>query len=141
MRAQEGGRFHLLVYLNRDSLFGVFSAAVCFWFVVSHTHTESEQLPLNRLEMKSSFFQVYSSCLTNLSTPFNTQLIETFFIHCASVSDPAVTTRCGSYESVIQKRSNPSPTDGGSAIDATSGSFGSKCDKQDLTETVNLLSK
>lgn len=64
MRAYEGEQFNLLVYINIDLFYFIF-------------FTEREQLPLNLPEMTSgsSFFQVYFSCLTNSSTPFNTQLI------------------------------------------------------------------
>lgn len=116
--------------LLKHSLFGFF------------LFTESEQLPLNLLEMMSgsSFFQVYSSCLTNLSTPFNTQLINILYTWCLhewSCSAHKTWKLIISYAKTFKSFSHRWSF----VIDATSGSFEPKCDKHDLTETLSLLHK
>lgn len=88
----------------------------------------------------SSFFQVYLSCLTNLSTPFNTHLINILYTLCLhewSYSDHKTWKLIISYSKTFKSFSH-----GWSfAIDTTSGSFEPKCDKHDLTKTLSLLSK
>lgn len=89
---------------------------------------------------RSSFFQVYLSCLTNLSTPFNTQLINILYTLCLhewSCSDHKTWKLIISYSKTFKSFSHRWSF----ATDATSGSFEPKCDKPNLTKTVGLLSK